>query len=111
MSKSKQQTVTGSVWSDKGEPAKEYTVVVFTDDQQKWNLAENRWMASARADEQGQFKITDLPAGSYFAIAVEYVDEGEWRDPDWLAHASRTASKFTLDEGGTAALDLKLGGL
>ena len=107
----KQQTVTGSVWSDKGEPAKEYTVVVFTDDQQKWNLAENRWMASARADEQGQFKITDLPAGSYFAIAVEYVDEGEWRDPDWLAHASRTASKFTLDEGGTAALDLKLGGL
>jgi carboxypeptidase family protein len=107
----KQQTVTGTVSTDKGESAKDYTVVVFTDDQQKWNLAENRWMTSARADQQGQFKITHLPAGSYFAIAVEYVDEGEWRDPEWLARASRTAKKFTLDEGGTAALDLKLGRL
>ncbi|HEX4566539.1 MAG TPA: carboxypeptidase-like regulatory domain-containing protein [Vicinamibacterales bacterium] len=106
----KEQTVTGTVVGDKGDPVKEYTVIVFTDDQQKWSLAENRWLASARADQQGQFRITGLPAGSYNAIALEYVDEGEWRDPDWLARAAKTATKFTLDEGGTKTLDLKLGG-
>ena len=107
----KQQTVNGSVAGRNGEPAKDYTVVVFTDDQQKWNLPDNRWMSSARADQQGQFRITELPAGSYLAVAVEYVEQGEWRDPEWLSRAAKTATKFTLDEGGTKTLDLKLGGL
>ncbi|HEX6464747.1 MAG TPA: hypothetical protein VFZ98_09850, partial [Vicinamibacterales bacterium] len=60
---------------------------------------------------QGQFRIANLPAGSYLAVAVEYVDQGEWRDPAWLARASKTATRFTLDEGATKQLDLKLGGL
>lgn len=106
----KEQTVTGSVVGDKGDPVKEYTVIVFTDDQQKWSLAENRWLESARADQQGQFRVTGLPAGSYNAIALEYVDEGEWRDPDWLARAAKTATKFTLTEGGTRTLSLTLSG-
>jgi hypothetical protein len=107
----KEQTVTGSVTNDKGETAKEYTVVVFAEDQQKWAFDDGRWMSSGRADQQGQFKITSLPAGSYLAVAVDYVAEGEWRDPEWLTRASKTATKFTLDEGGTKTLDLKLGGL
>jgi hypothetical protein len=106
----KQQTVTGSVESPKGEGAKEYTVVVFTEDREKWKLADNRWLNSARADLQGQFKITELPPGDYLAIAVEYVEQGEWRDPEWLARAARTATRFTLDEGATKTLTLKLAG-
>jgi hypothetical protein len=107
----KQQAVTGHVVNDKGDPVKEYTVIVFSDDPQKWTISDSRWIDSARADQQGQFRIADLPAGSYLAVAVEYVDQGEWRDPEWLARASRTATKFTLDEGATKQLDLKLGGL
>jgi hypothetical protein len=107
----RQQTVTGTVVNDKGDPAKDYTVVVFSDDQQKWSLPDSRWMTAARADQQGQFKIGDLPPGAYLAVAVEYVEEGEWRDPDWLARASKTATAFTLAEGATKVLDLKLGGL
>ena len=53
----------------------------------------------------------DLPAGTYLAVAVDYVPEGEWRDPEWLAKASRNATKFTLEEGATKRIDLKLGGL
>jgi protocatechuate 3,4-dioxygenase beta subunit len=106
----KQQTVTGSVVGDNGDPVKEYTVIVFTDDPEKWSLAENRWLESARADQQGQFRISGLPAGAYNAIALEYVDKGEWRDPDWLARAAKTAAKFTLEEGGTKTLRLTLSG-
>jgi len=55
--------------------------------------------------------VTGLPPGNYLAVAVEYVEQGAWRDPEWLARAAKTATKFTLDEGGTQRLELKLGGL
>jgi len=106
----KTQTITGAVAGAKGEALKEYTVVVFSEDPQKWPLPDSRWMNSGRPDQQGQFKIVDLPAGNYLAIAVEYVPQGEWRDPAWLERAARSATRFTLDEGATKALDLKLAG-
>jgi protocatechuate 3,4-dioxygenase beta subunit len=101
-------TVTGGVTDDKGEQAKEYTVVVFPRNQQLWSFPVNRWISSARPDQSGQFRITNLPAGSYYAIAVEYVAAGEWGDPDWLQRAQDKATEFSLNEGGTATLDLKL---
>ncbi len=105
----KTQTVTGTVAGVKGDAVKEYTVVVFAEDPQKWTAADTRWVESARADQQGQFKISDLPAGTYLAVAVEYVPQGEWRDPAWLDRAAKGgATRFTLDEGGTRTLDLKL---
>jgi uncharacterized protein (DUF2141 family) len=104
------QTVTGTVANAKGELAKEYTVVVFSEDPQRWSAVDTRWVHSARPDQQGQFKIADLPAGAYLAVAVEYVPQGEWRDPVWLERASKSATKFTLDEGGTATVALKLAG-
>ncbi|HEY2433450.1 MAG TPA: carboxypeptidase-like regulatory domain-containing protein [Vicinamibacterales bacterium] len=106
----KTQTVAGAVAAANGAAAKEYTVVVFAEEAQKWTVPDGRWVASARADQQGQFKITDLPPGAYLAIVVEYVPQGEWRDPAWLEQAAKNATRFTLDEGATRTLDLKLGG-
>jgi len=52
----------------------------------------------------------NLPPGAYYAIAVEYVAQGEWSDPEWLARASRKATRFMLDDGTTRMLELKLAG-
>jgi hypothetical protein len=41
---------------------------------------------------------------------VDYVAAGEWSDPEWLARASKKATRFTLDEGAAKTLDLKLSG-
>jgi hypothetical protein len=106
----KTQSVTGAVSNAKGEPVKEYTVVVFPEDPQKWAATDSRWMATARPDQQGRFKIASLPSGSFLAIAVEYVAQGDWRDPVWLERAAKTATLFRLDEGATKVLDLKLSG-
>jgi len=100
--------ISGSVAGTNGTPLKDYTVVVFAQDQDKWTLPQNRWMASARPDQEGQFRLNNLPAGQYYAVAVEYVAQGEWQDPAWLDRQSKSAAKFTLDEGGTKTLDLKL---
>jgi hypothetical protein len=102
--------ISGAVTNDSGQVQKDFTVVVFSEDQAKWVMPQNRWTASSRPDQEGRFKFSNLPPGAYFAIAVEYVAQGEWSDPDWLARAAKRATRFTLDEGATKTLDLKLSG-
>jgi hypothetical protein len=107
----KSTSLSGSVTDDKGTAAKDYTVVVFADDEQKWIMPLNRWTTSARPDQDGRFKVSSLPPGGYYAIAVEYVPAGEWNDPDWLDRARTKATHFTLDEGGSKSLELKMSGM
>ena len=104
----KTTTIAGTVTDAKGQPSKDYTVVVFAEDPEKWGLPQNRWTASARPDQDGRFKFSNLPPGAYNAIAVEYVAQGEWSDPEWLARAAKRATRFTLDEGASKSLDLKM---
>jgi protocatechuate 3,4-dioxygenase beta subunit len=104
----KTQSIAGGVTTGSGEVAKDYTVVVFTDDQQKWVLPQNRWITSARPDQEGRFRIGNLPPGTYYAIAVDYVAQGEWQDPEWLARAAKKATRVTLEEGASKSLDLKI---
>ena len=106
----KTTAITGGVADDKNGALKDFTVVVFPEDQARWALPMNRWTASSRPDQDGRFKFNNLPAGAYYAIAVEYVAQGEWSDPEWLARAAKKATRFTLDEGATKVLDLKLSG-
>ena len=103
-------SITGTVTDDRGQALKDYTVVIFAEDQAKWTLAMNRWMSSARPDQEGRFRFSNLPPGAYNAIAVEYVAAGEWTDPEWLARAAKKATRLTLDEGASKTLDLKLSG-
>lgn len=101
-------SISGFVNDSRGTPVKDYTVVVFSDDQQKWALPMTRWTSSARPDQDGRFKVNNLPPGGYYAIAVEYVASGEWNDPDWLERVRSSATHFSLDEGAGTTLTLKL---
>lgn len=101
-------SISGMVNDSRGTPLKDYTVVVFSDDQQKWALPMNRWTSSARPDQDGRFKVNNLPPGGYYAVAVEYVASGEWNDPEWLERARTSATHFSLDDGASTTLTLKL---
>jgi hypothetical protein len=103
-------SITGTVTDGRGQALKDYTVVIFPDDESKWLLPMNRWTASARPDQEGRFRFSNLPPGTYHAIAVEYVASGEWSDPEWLARAAKKATRVTLDDGAAKTLDLKLSG-
>jgi hypothetical protein len=100
--------VAGTVKGTGGDPVKDYTVVVFSDDSQKWAIPQSRHVAGARPDQDGRFQFRNLPAGSYYAIAVEYIESGAWGDPDLLARLKDKATSFSLDDGQTKTLDLKI---
>jgi hypothetical protein len=99
--------VTGQLTDDKGAPLVDGTVIVFAGEAEKWS-EDSRFVRSARPDQQGKFEIRGLPPGEYLAVAIDYVQEGLWNDPEYLESIRRYAQKFTLRESGTAVVSLKL---
>jgi protocatechuate 3,4-dioxygenase beta subunit len=104
---SKLTEVNGTVKAG-SQQAKDYTLVVFSDDSQKWSLPNSRFVAATRPDQEGRFQIKNLPAGGYLAIAVDYLAQGEWNDPDVLERLKPKATSFSIDEGETKTLNLTL---
>jgi hypothetical protein len=100
--------VNGKVTNAKGEVTRDYTVVVFPDDPAKWQYP-SRFLKTARADQQGQFRIRALPPDDrYLAVAVDYLEDGEGGDPQFLDQIKSRATRFTLTDGEAKSLDLKL---
>jgi len=104
---SKLTEVNGTV-KDGSQQAKDYTVVVFADEPQKWTLPNSRYVTATRPDQEGRFQIKNLPAGGYYAIAVDYLAQGEWNDPDVLERLKPKATSVSIGEGDTRTLNLTL---
>lgn len=100
-------TIAGDIVDDQNAPVTSGTVVVFATDSQKW-FESTRFVRAARPNQQGQWRVTGVPDGEYFAAAVDYVENGEWNDPEFLESLRDAASKLSLSDGGSATLHLKL---
>ena len=105
---SKVTDLSGSVRGSSGGPVKDYTLVVFSDDPQRWTLPNSRYVSGTRPNQEGRFQVGNLPPGSYYAVATDDIAQGEWGDPDVLDRFKSKATKFTLDEGEKKVLELKL---
>jgi hypothetical protein len=100
-------SVSGRFADDKGAPVTDGTVIVFAEDAQKWS-EDSRYVAAARPDQKGEYRIRGLPPGDYLAVALTYVEEGMWNDPEFLEPLRASAEKVRLQEAGTMTLSLKL---
>jgi hypothetical protein len=90
-------TISGMVQSRR--ERSRYSVVVFPDDSARWTYP-TRYVRAARADDQGRFSIPGLPANErYYAVAVDYLEEGEEQDPQFLERLRGQAMTFSLGEG------------
>jgi hypothetical protein len=91
--------------SQRGAPA-DVDVVVFAEDPTKWTYP-SRFVRTTRADGQGRFQIVDLPSGErYLAAALDYLEEGEQDDPQFLERLRARATSFSLIEGQQRAIQL-----
>ena len=100
-------SVRGQLVDAKGTPLKNGTIVVFAREPDKW-FEESRWVRATRPDQQGSYRIDGLPPGEYLAVAVDYVEEGTWNDASFIESLREHAEPFTLAEGETRTVVLKL---
>ena len=100
--------LSGSVTDDRGRPIVDATVVIFPADQQKW-LYQSRYVRTARPDTNGKFNFKAMPpSDDYMIIAVQNLESGQGSDPEFLTRAKDEAKPFSLNEGETKAVDIKL---
>lgn len=91
----------------RSEPAS-YSVVVFPQDAAKWTYP-SRYLRTVRSDERGAFRIRGLPGNErYLAVAVDYLEEGEGEDPEFLDRMRAQATGFVLGEAEQRSLNLRL---
>lgn len=99
--------VSGAVTNARSEPVKDYTVVVFSRERERWGYM-SRFFQTGRPDQDGRFKVKSLPAGNYYAVALDYVEPGEAGDPEFLDRVKERAISFSLGDGEAKTIDLKI---
>jgi hypothetical protein len=97
----------GSV-SARDQEVKGSSVVVFAEDANLWTFP-TRYVRMVLADEQGRFTLRGLPPGAtYLAAAVDFLENGEWQDPEFLERLREPASRVTIRDGETKTVTLPL---
>ena len=92
----------------RNQDASSYSVLVFAEDPALWTFP-TRYVRMTRADTQGRFTLRGLPGGDpYLIAAVDYVEDGEWQDPEFLERLRESASRLTLRDGETKTVSLRL---
>jgi hypothetical protein len=94
----------GALLDEKNQPA-DGTVVIFPEETSRWR-EDSRTIRAARPDQRGEFSIKGLPAGKYLIAAVDYVQDGQWYDPEFLADLRPRAQRLSLAEAESKRIDL-----
>ena len=100
-------TITGLVTNARGETVKEFSAIAFSQDRERWK-GFGRYQGAGRPDQDGRFKISGLPPGDYYIVAVDKIDPGQWSDPDFLDAIRTKATAISIREGDIRTVDLKL---
>jgi protocatechuate 3,4-dioxygenase beta subunit len=99
-------TVTGRITDEKGNPA-EGTVLLFPREASKWLQAAGT-LRTARPDQSGTVRFETVRPGDYLMIALDYVEQWQVNDPEFLEELRGRAASLKLDEGEAEAIALKV---
>jgi hypothetical protein len=104
----KMTNLSGLVSDDRNRPVLDATVIMFSANKDDWKYA-SRYVRTARPDTEGRYQFENMPPREdYLLIAVQNLESGQASDPEFLARAREEAKPFTLAEGETKAVDLRL---
>jgi protocatechuate 3,4-dioxygenase beta subunit len=101
-------TISGSVTDDRGTPVKDYQVIAFAEDREKWYLPSGRYMRLGRPDQDGLFKLEYLAPSKYLIVALADLDTSTLGDPDEMDRLREVATEVTLTDRETKTVQLKL---
>jgi protocatechuate 3,4-dioxygenase beta subunit len=98
--------LSGTVRDAQNGGAAALTVIAFSTDPQHWR-AQSRRISTSRSGASGAYRIRGLPAGDYYVLATDDVEQGEWFDPAYLDSVKDKATRVTLQDGDSKSLDLR----
>lgn len=136
----KRTDLTMHVTDEQGNATRDYAALIFSTDKTRWDSNSSRYIRSfvpppvapngvsvganggsstvLASPPTGSSAMTDtiggMPAGEYYVVALEDIDQESSRDPDVLEQLSRGASRITLVEGAPVEANvrrLKLAGV
>jgi hypothetical protein len=99
-------TVTGVVVDRNGQPLGGYAVVLFADDQTRWT-ASSPFLREERSTQTGQFRMKDVPAGDYLAVAVPDLPFRAFTKADVLAQLQAIATRLKVNEGEQKIISIR----
>jgi hypothetical protein len=103
--------LSGQITDAKGNPVLDATVVVFPSNEKLWTF-QSRFIKAARPDQDGRYRVTALPGPEdYLVIALQGLEDGQAGDPEFLAAIKDQATRLSINEGETKAVDVKLSAL
>jgi hypothetical protein len=100
-------TISGQVTDGGGQPLKDY-VVVIQPAEPKEPIVASRWIRLVRPDTSGGFQTRSMRPGRYVATAIEAIEQGRQYAPEFQQQLRQGARPFTVDEGGSAVVNLRL---
>ena len=97
--------LSGDVVDAQKSPVTDYSVLLYPEDRaHAGNL--RRWARWLRADQSGRFSVTDLTPGTYLGVAVDDVDDAQWRNAEYLEQYRTRATRVVLADGDKRILTL-----
>jgi hypothetical protein len=97
--------VSGRLVAANGDSDSDCYVVFFSTAREAW-FPGSRRVAGVRAREDGTYSVRNLPPGTYWAVAVADMEEGEWTDPALLDRLTDGAVRVTLSVSERKLQDL-----
>ncbi len=97
----------GTLTTASGQPASEFTVVVYPVNREFWRPGARR-IRSVRPASDGAFSVMDLPAGDYLVAAVTDAEPDEWQQPSFLEQLVSASVKVSIAEGQRTRQDLQI---
>jgi uncharacterized protein (DUF2141 family) len=98
----------GTLTTASGQPASEFTVVVYPVNREFWRQGARR-VRSVRPASDGAFSVMDLPPGDYLVAAVTDAEPDEWQQPSFLEQLVSASVKVSIAEGQRTRQDLRIG--
>jgi hypothetical protein len=99
--------VSGQVMDGRRSAVMQYVVVVQPTDELEPSVAV-RYVRTVRPDTNGRFELRNLRPGRYAATAIESMEQNRHYSAEFRRQLRRGAREFTIKEGESLSLDLRL---